>query len=168
MSTEPPCRSLAEYVLELIARLGVADPAALARLREVVGVRRAAISLDAETIEVGWAMDRLEVTPAGAEKVNGTGATDRQTVLDLLAGQLETHDAILDGRLHVVGETDDIERMFLAIEILLDAAARAPSLQALADDFCADPCRARRRYEVGAQPLVNAERGMLDRLDLLP
>jgi N-dimethylarginine dimethylaminohydrolase len=33
MSIEPPCRTLAEYVAELIGRLGDADPEALERMR---------------------------------------------------------------------------------------------------------------------------------------
>jgi hypothetical protein len=168
MSTEPPRRSLAEYVSELMVRLGSADPAALARLREIVGARRAAISLDDEAIEIRWARDRFQVTPAGAGQVDGTGATDRQTVLDLVAGRLEIHEAILDGRLHVIGEIGDVERIFLAIEVLLDAAARAPALQALAEDYRADPCRPRRRRVSRAKPPVDTERDVLNRLDLLP
>jgi hypothetical protein len=136
-----PCRTLAEYVGELVRRLGQADPDALARMQAVVGSRRARIRLDDEAVDVAFgAGGGLQVTePAG--DVDGEGATDRGTVLDLLDAHLEVTDALLDGRLRVTGAVDDIARMFTAIEILLDVSARAPALQRLARDFHDDPCR---------------------------
>jgi hypothetical protein len=180
MSTErvrrhPPCRSLGEYVEELVARLGSGDPAALARLRRAVGRRRARIRLDDETIEVAFANGRLAVEPPGG-LVDGEGETDRQTVLDLLDGWLEITDAILDGRLRVVGTLEAVSRMFLAIEILLDGSARLPALQELARDFRADPCRpapggprsASRHARWYPPGVGGAEQSLLERLDLLP
>jgi hypothetical protein len=167
MSTDPACRTLGEYVAELVARLGSADIDALERLRRVVGARRARITLDGDAIDVGWVSGVLQIL-AGPGRVDGTGATDRQTVLEMLAGELEVHDAILDGRLHVVGKINEINRMFIAIEILLDTAARAPGLQALADDFRADPCRAPRRRAARTTSSPTAESELLGRLDLLP
>ena len=170
MSIEPPCRTLAEYVGELIARLGAADPEALERMRAVVDGRRARIVLGDEAVDVRFAGDDLLVEPAGAAPPDGTGTTDRATTLELLDGYLEVTDAILDGRLDVTGTVDDVERMFLAIEILLDVAARAPALQDLAADYRADPCREPRR--ASPPPLAVAspesERALLDRLGLLP
>lgn len=168
MSTDPPCRTLGEYVAELIARLGAADLDALERLRWVVGSRRARIVLGPEAIDVQWRGDALNIAPAGEGQVDGRGATDRQTVLELLAGQLEVHDAILDGRLDVVGEIDDVERMFMAIEILLDASARSPRLQALADDFRTDPCQPPRRPVSFRRVAPSGEQDLLGGLDLLP
>jgi hypothetical protein len=154
----------------MVARLGAADPAALARLRRVVGARRARIALDDEVIDVRWTAGGLQVTPAGDAAVEGEGATDRQTVLDLLDGHLEVHDAILDGRLAVTGGVDAVERMFLAIEILLDGGARTPAMQALADEFRADPRSPTRRPSSRHEPASAsaAERELLARLGLLP
>jgi hypothetical protein len=168
MSTDPPPRSLSDYVAEVIRRLRATDPNALARLRRVVGGRRAQIALDFEAIDVGWNSRGLHITPAGDGPVAGTGKTDRQTVLELLAGQLELHDAILDGRLHLTGEIYDIERMVLAVEILIDAAARSPALQGLAEDFCADPDRPPRQPTAKRDPSSRSEHRLLGRLDLLP
>jgi hypothetical protein len=170
MSIEPPCRTLAEYVAELIARLGAADPAALERMRTVVDGRRARIVLDDEAVDVAFAGDDLLVEPAGTGAPDGTGATDRPTTLELLDGYLEVTDAILDGRLDVTGTVDDVERMFLAIEILLDVAARAPALQDLAADYRADPCREPRRAPPPPSSVTGREpeRALLDRLGLLP
>jgi hypothetical protein len=170
MSIEPPCRTLAEYVGELIRRVGAADPAALARMRTVVDGRRARIVLDDEAVDVAFAGERLRVEPAGAGAVDGTGVTDRATTLELLDGYLEVTDAILDGRLDVTGGVDDVERMFGAIEILLDVAARTPALQDLAADYRADPCRAQRRSPPPPPPARSgeSERALLDRLGLLP
>jgi len=136
-----PCRALAEYVQGLVARLGEADAAALARLRAVVGDRRARIVLGDEAILVRFRVGALEVVPDRPRaRVQGEGATDRATVLDLLDGYLEIHEAVLSGRLRVRGAIAEVERMFVAIEILLDAATRAPALQALARDYRRDPC----------------------------
>jgi hypothetical protein len=144
-------------------------------MRRVVGARRARIRLDDEVVDVAFDVEGLRVgEPAGA--VDGEGTTDRQTVLDLLDGYLEVTDAILDGRLLVVGDTDDTARMFAAIEILLDGSTRIPPLQELARDFRADPCREPRRpprrrsrpspwHPTGGDP---AELSVLDRHDLLP
>lgn len=182
MSTEvleqpaPPCRTLAEYVAELIARLDSADPAAVARMRAVVGARRARIRLDDEIVDVAFdASGALQVAqPSGA--VDGEGATDRQTVLDILDAYVEVTDAILDGRLAIVGATGDVARMFVAIEILLDGSTRIPSLQRLARDFREDPCREPRRPPTRRSRPTRwhpsggdaSELSVLDRHDLLP
>jgi hypothetical protein len=170
MSIEPPCRTLAEYVGELIRRLGVADPAALERMRVVVDGRRARIRLDDEAVDVTFADGELLVAEAGSAAPDGDGVTDRATTLELLDGYLEVTDAILDGRLDVSGTVDDVERMFLAVEILLDAAARAPALQDLAADYRADPCREPRRAPPAPAATASAEseRALLGRLGLLP
>jgi len=126
---------LGGYIAGSIAALGAADPAALARMRHVVGRRRARIALDAETVDVTFVGEALSVRPAAGGRVHGEGSTDLATVLDLLDGHLEVTDAILDGRLAVRGATDALARMFTAIEILLDASPRVPSLQALAAHF---------------------------------
>ena len=106
MSIEPPCRTLAEYVGELVARLGAADPAALERMRAVVDGRRARIRLDDEAVDVG-SRARPARRAGGHRRVDGKGETDRAAVLDLLDGYLEVTDAILDGRLDVTGAVDE-------------------------------------------------------------
>jgi hypothetical protein len=173
---EPPCRSLAGYVDELVTALGEADASAVARMRSVVGTRRARIRLDDEAIHVAFGPAGLVVEEVADGPVDGEGATDRATVLDLLDGHVEVTDAILDGRLEVRGNVDGVVRMFLAIEILLDGSTRAPALQALARDFRADPCREPRRPPVRAtrrKPWYPAgsdaeEHALLGRLGLLP
>ncbi len=173
---EPPCRSLAEYIHELVARLAAADPDAAARLREAVGDRRARIRLADESVHVRFRGEELDVRGPGRGKVDGEGATDRQTVLDLLDGWIEVNDAILDGRLDVQASPEDVHRMFVAIEIVIDTSARAPALQELARDFRADPCRdargrprpATRRTPWFPPRTEPVESQMLARLDLLP
>jgi hypothetical protein len=144
-------------------------------MRDVVGRRRARIRLDAEAVDVVFVDGTLRVeAPEGP--VDGEGAVDRQTVLDLLDGYVEVAEAILDGRLAVTGPTDDIARMFVAIEILLDGSTRIPPLQELARDFREDPCREPRRrpprrgrprpwHPTGGDP---GELSLLGRHDLLP
>lgn len=134
MSTDG--RTLAGYVRELVARLGAADPDALARLRAVVADRRARIALDGEAVEVAFRAGTLEVAraPTG-HPLDGSGTTDSRTVLDLLDGTLEVTDAVLTGRLHVEGPAGAVADMFQAIGIILDATARVPALRHLADEF---------------------------------
>ncbi|MBI2368669.1 MAG: SCP2 sterol-binding domain-containing protein [Deltaproteobacteria bacterium] len=134
-------RTLAEYVVALVERLAGADPLALARIRQIVGRRRARIVLDDEAVDIVFGPEGLLVGPPAAHTVDGEGITDRSTVLDLLDGYLEVTDAILDGRVRISGDADNVARMLLGIEILLDGASRIPSLQALARDFRADPLR---------------------------
>ena len=141
MSTEPSPppgarRTLGQYIGALIATLGRADPAALARMREVVRGRRARIRLDDEEVEIRFAAGALVVErPSRPSAVDGTGSTDRATVLDLMDGNLEVADAISSGRLDVVADVDAVAAMFAAIEILIDASSRSPELQALAREF---------------------------------
>jgi SCP-2 sterol transfer family len=160
---------------ELIGRLDAAEPEAGERMRGVVGRRRAQISLDDETVDVDFDGDELRVEPPSG-RVDGEGTTDRHTVLDILDGYIEVTDAILDGRLTIVGETEDVSRMFIAVEILLDGSTRIPPLQDLARDFREDPCREPRRppkrrssdrpwHPTGGDP---SELSVLERRDLLP
>ena len=145
-------------------------------MRNVIGSRRARIRLDAEMVNVAFDIDeQLRVEEPGGD-VSGEGGTDRDTVLDMLDGYIEVTDAIIEGRLAVSGETDNVSRMFVALEILLDGSTRIPPLQELARDFREDPCRPARGtpkrrsrpaawHPIGHDP---AERSVLDRHDLLP
>ena len=144
-------------------------------MRRVVGRRRARIGLDDETVDVEFGTGGALVVERPSGDVDGEGSTDRQTVLDLLDGYIEVGDAIMDGRLHVVGAVDEIAQMFEAIEILLDGAARIPPLQDLARDFRDDPCRDPRRPPVRRSRSASwhpaaappDELGLLERHDLL-
>jgi len=171
--------SLGEYIRALISVLGVEDPAALERMRAVVRGREARIVLDDEAVEVGFFHGPLQLRPvSGGENQEGAtanlGVTDSRTVLDLLDGYLEVTDAILDGRLRIAGEAEDVVRMLVAIEILLDASPRSPALQALASRFQS----ARRKGEGSTArgergswyPFACGarERDLLSQLDLLP
>jgi hypothetical protein len=128
--------SLGEYIVALIETLGAADPAAVPRMRQIVGERRARIVLDNEAVDVWFSPDGLRVAPAErGSQVDGSGMTDTATVLALLDGTVEVTDAILDGQLLVTGSAQEIARMFTAIEILLDATPRVPELRALAHQF---------------------------------
>ncbi|MGW8319025.1 MAG: hypothetical protein ACWGPS_07225 [Candidatus Promineifilaceae bacterium] len=166
--------TLGEYIEALIDALGASNPAALARMRQVVGGRRARIVLDDEAVDISFEPAGLHVQAAAAEtEVDGIGQTDSRTVLALLGGYFEVADAILNGRLHVSGEPEDIMRMFVAIEILLDASPRTPALQALAARFQRER-RERRssapdRRHVSWYPFSSDrdEMDLLARLDLL-
>ncbi|MEO8451708.1 MAG: SCP2 sterol-binding domain-containing protein, partial [Gemmatimonadota bacterium] len=105
-----PCRSLGVYVAALVDRLGEAEPTLLARLREVVGARRARITLDQESVDVHFEAGGLVVAATTDAEVDGEGSTDRSTTLDLLDGRLEVTDAILEGRLRAIGEVESIAR----------------------------------------------------------
>lgn len=174
----PPCRTLAEYVAALVARLGEGEPRALERLRTVVGDRAARIGLQAEAVRVRFREGLLLVRRAGArDRVAGAGGTDRATTLDLLDGYTDPASAILEGRLDARGDLDALARIFQAIEVLLDGSSRIPALQALERDYRADPCRPpvsallpRRESFAALYPEAPdpAETALLARLDLLP
>jgi hypothetical protein len=167
---------LGQYIAALIEALGAEHPAALARMREVVGSRRARIRLDNETVDVAFRAGRLSVEPAAnGSEADGHGATDSVTVLALLDGEMEVGDAILEGRLSISGTTDNLVRMLVAIEILLDASPRTPALLALAARFYAERKEKGRRAAEASRkrtwyPFTGdaAEHELLSRLDLLP
>ena len=181
MSTEPDVAlrsrllTLHQYVIALIRILGTNSPSALARMRQVVGDRRARIRLDDEAIDVAFGPHGLRVERAiRRRRVDGEGATDSETVLALLDGYLEVSDAILEGRLRVSGAAEAVIRMFAAIDILLDASPRIPGLQALAARFRAErgerlggasPSHQRPWYPFASEA---DEWEMLAGLDLLP
>jgi hypothetical protein len=168
--------TLAEYIAALIDELGRAHPAALVRMRYVIGARRARITLDKEAVEVHFDADRLAIAPAADNApIDGSGRTDSTTVLDILNGYLEVNQAILDGRLLIEGEVEDINRIFIAIEILLDASPRTPGLQQLALRFAReretrDPHWVAPRDDDPWHPFVPrpSESELLSRLGLLP
>jgi hypothetical protein len=181
MSTEAdtgggPPLTLAEYIAALIDELGRVHPTALARMRYVIGTRRARIALDNEAVEVRFEADRLAIAPAAADAaIDGSGSTDSSTVLDILNGYLEVNQAILDGRLLVEGDVEDVHRIFIAIEILLDASARTPGLRQLASRFARerdtrDPHWVAQSDEDPWHPFVarTSESELLSRLGLLP
>lgn len=178
-----PCRTLAEYLREIVRRVGESDPAALERLRAVAGARRARLTLDAERVTVAFTRrgfvardQRAGSTRPGAPRMAGEGATTRRATLALLDGWQETSDAVVLGELEMRGSIEDVTRMGVAIEIVLDVAARSPALQRLAADYRADPCReprvpwdAHRRhgFERRMTESSEAELVLLERLGLL-
>lgn len=174
----PPAEpvTIAQYIAALIGTMGRAHPDSLVRMRNVVGRRRARIVLDDEPVDVWFGRAALRVKPADDHRrPDGEGTTDSATVIDLLDGHIEVADAILRGQLRVSGEAQDVIRMFVAIEILLDASPRTPALQALARKFELDrshraPPPAPARDEDPWHPFVPRppEYELLSRLDLLP
>jgi hypothetical protein len=176
MSTETVPYTLAEYITALISELGSLHPTLLARMRLIVGDRRARVVLDDEAVDVFFSLEGLHVRLAAEDaELSGEGATDAATVLELLDGYLEVSEAILSNRLRVFGQADDVVRMFMAIEILLDASPRTPSLQDLAAKFRRD----KRQQPDSRMPNIDrvpwypfnpdpGELQLLTALDLLP
>jgi SCP-2 sterol transfer family len=174
VSSEPaPGRSLASYVEALFAELDERDPQAAQRIRTLAGRRTARIRLDDETVLTTFEAGRLRVLADDPSTgVDGTGATDRATVIDLLAGRIEAVDALLRGRVEIAGEPDAVVGMLQIIETLLDAAARTPALQRLERELTSE-------HRVEALPddrpgpgwypaeIPDEERALLARLDLL-
>lgn len=169
MSAEPPW-TLGHYIEALVDGVAAAEPASAVRLRQVVGDRTAVIAVDDEQVLVRFQGERLVVTDRTGP-ADGSGATDRATVLDLLAGRTEVTHAVLDDRLRLAGTTQAIVCISQAIEILLDVSTRAPALQKLADRYRAESPRLsapsppdRTRRDRAAQ----RELELLGRLGLLP
>jgi hypothetical protein len=178
--TGVPCRSLAEYVRELLARLEAADRRALARIGKIVQGHSARLVLEDEVAIVRFRSGRPVVIArnsargkSGTRVIDGEGSTSRRTTLRLLDGYVEVSEAVVLGELELTGTIDGVTRMGMAIEIVLDVAARAPALQALARDFRDDPCRPAER-ELWRTPRPNmpltsssdAELALLSRLGL--
>jgi hypothetical protein len=128
---------LGEYIRALVAALQACDRAAYDRLCHVVGTRVAHIELDDQAVWVSMRDGVLRVEEPNREdiSVDGQGATDSETVRALLRGDLEVFEAILDDRLSIRGDIEQINRMFQAIGILLDVSPRCPAMQELSDQF---------------------------------
>ena len=125
------------YITALIEDLHECDPDAYVRMCHVVGKRSARIQLDEEAVIVRMNLGMLQVesSTGEADVVSGEGKTTRATVLALLDGSLEVSEAILNDSIAVYGELEQINRMFQAIEIILDASPRCPELQRLSQKF---------------------------------
>jgi hypothetical protein len=170
-------RSLASYVDALYAAVDDHDPSAGRRIRDLAAGRTGRIRLDDDVVLATFVAGGLAVTPDDpAVAADGQGATDRGTVMALLTGRLEAAAALLTGRVEIVGEPDAVIAILQIIEILLDAAARAPELQRLerelvAGHFVAVPSAAGSREGPGPSwypdDISHHERALLARLDLL-
>lgn len=164
--------TLGEYIVALVDVLATDDPVGFTRMREIVEARAARIELDDEAVEVIFVAGVLRIAPNLGFAVDGSGSTDSATVLDLLDGNLEVSTAVLDGRLRLRGDAEDIARMCMAIEILLSASARSPGLQALSERFWRERGGTRQasRYSIAWYPFAcsDTEFALLNRLGLLP
>jgi hypothetical protein len=132
--------TLGEYISALISNLRQCDPDAYSRMCRVVGDRSASIRLDAQSVRVHIqdGLLRIENELSQGSMEDGVGSTDTATVLALLRGDIEVPEAILNESLVVQGEIEQVNRMFLAIEILLDAVPRSPALQKLSEQFVSE------------------------------
>jgi hypothetical protein len=150
----PARRSLAQYVVELIARLGDGEPGSLRRMQRIVGSQRALVALEDDAVVVWFGPSGvLHVMPAAAtaattaiatavtssgevdSDLDGEGSTTHRVVLAILDGEIEVTDAILDGDIDVRGSSEAVTALLMAIEILVDAATRVPGLRELADTY---------------------------------
>lgn len=133
-----PDRGLAAFVAALVAGLDAGDPGAGARVRRLAGAREARIGLDDEAVDVRFDdAGLLRVTSAAGPGPACWGRTDRGTVVDLLEARLEVRDAVLSGRIEVVGTVDEVAAIFALVEVLIASSVRLPALQALADELLA-------------------------------
>jgi hypothetical protein len=167
---------LGQYIAALVTCLETCDPDAYDRMCRVVGERVARIQLDDQSVYIRM-QDRIlqvESTPyPGGHENGGEGATDTATVLALLRGDLEVSEAILNGSLAVSGDIDKVNRMLLAIEILLDTSPRCPPLQKLKEQFVEEtgscgPFKESPRANWYPFAVTSKEIEILDRNGLLP
>ncbi|HTS10345.1 MAG TPA: hypothetical protein VMP68_32575 [Candidatus Eisenbacteria bacterium] len=167
--------TLGEYISALVQCLKDCEPLAYSRMCHVVGGRTARIRLDEQAVWIRMSDGSLVVDTHLPEGVieDGSGTTDTTTVLALLRGDLEVLEAILNQSLAIDGEIEQIHRMFLAIEILLDAGPRCPHLQRITERFVAES----RQFESGNLPpranwypfaVGDDELDLLNRYGLLP
>jgi len=103
---------------------------------------------------------------------HGAGWTDAGTVAAILAATVEATQAVLAGRVQIVGEPDAVTAMLHVVEILLDVSVRVPEMQRLGREFVASvgtpaaaPAPALAWYP---HELTDAELDLLGELDLLP
>jgi hypothetical protein len=156
---------LADWIHALVANLA-GEPAAVERLQEIVGDRRARITLDDDSAVVAMVGGSVVVLPDDASVI-GSGATTSATVLDLLDGRLDAIEAVSEGHVAVKGPVDDLTAMLLAIELLLDVATRVPAMRSLAAAFRAS--RTAQPHVLGGVPasvVAEEELRMLRRLGL--
>jgi hypothetical protein len=128
-------RSLVEWIGLLLGALSDGDRAAYGRLLAIVTGYSARIGLDDEWALVSARRGEIVVTAATDEAADGDGSTTRSVVEALLDADLELATAILDGHIEIRGSDEAVSRMLLAIEILLDAAARVPELQRIGREY---------------------------------
>ena len=166
--------TLGEYIDRLIIILRETEADSYKRLCQVVDDRKAIIGLDAERVEIQVVDGNLLIVPWSAgDTVDGVGSTDSATVIDLLDGCLEATEAIKLGRIEVCGTINEVDRMFAAIEILLDVSTRAPRMQDLSQRFRSEFSR-RTQPPAPLNPSwypflsPQQEHAILARLDLLP
>lgn len=126
-----PCRTLAEYVRQLVVRLAEDEPAAFEELRRTVGARSATLGLDDETVLVhvqgGEILVHLSVSGG-----DGTGWTDGNCVLDLIDGAAVSGITTSPGQLDEVA-MDAVDRR----EVVVPVSRRSPP----ADRPCVRRCR---------------------------
>jgi hypothetical protein len=134
----PADRGLAAWLRAIVGALEAADPVGAATLRGVAGRRSARIGLDAEWVAVRFdEHGALRLRTVDGPGAGPWGRSSRSTVVDVLAARVEVRDAVLAGDVEIVGSVAEVAAMVAIIEIVLDAAMRAPALQALADELVA-------------------------------
>lgn len=115
-------------VAETIDELFLGDQTAFAHLRRVMGRRTVRIMVGDESVDVHFRGELASVVRSGRGKATNLGLTSWSTVIDILAGRLDTFDAILEDRIRVFGSPSGVEMMLVAIEIVLQASTYLPRL----------------------------------------
>ena len=159
--------ALATWITELVEALDRDRFGGGRRLRQVVDGYRARIVLDSEAVLVSMDHGKMTIGPDDPDAApDGWGATTTDTVLAILAADIEVAEAVERGQLQVVGSTETVSRMFHAIELLLDGSARVPELRRLAARFV-DEAGTRALSASAPTDVTMIEKEMLQRLGLL-
>jgi hypothetical protein len=117
---------VAELVQDAIACVASEHPPAYAAMEQALGARRLELEIGREHF-----MLDLGPTPLRASVVSI--ATDVATLCALVEGELGILDAVLAGRLDVLGGPDDVVAAAAAMHMFLQGALRCMSMQPLLD-----------------------------------
>lgn len=127
--------TVASHIRRAAELMAQEDPARWARLMSALGARAAYLEVGEEAITVSMKDGRLHVRDGRHDPVQGIGALDRQTILDLVEGRTTLTDALLDGRLSLTADPPTLLRLSEAMTLFVEAAVRSTSIAMLWEDY---------------------------------
>ena len=137
MSFSRPERGFVDFLSRSLALLRSERPDVFARFCASLSPRVVRLCVDEEAIAL--AFSGRDVRPIAASTAHVDVASDRGTILAVLAAELTLHEAVMADRLTMRGSCGDLQAFHDGLLLYLHGAVRAPSFPALLSEFRQEP-----------------------------
>ena len=134
MNFLPELQNNTDFIETSLSTLKQECPTAYNKMCQLLTPREIAMEIDSEVMHLVFAADNVSMTrDPGSAPVRFQ--TTQPTILNLVDAHTTFNEAVLDGRIQLFGQINDIADFYEGFLLYLHGAVRCPSFPALLEQF---------------------------------